>query len=272
MNRVELIREIFEKKSFLCVGLDSDLSKIPTHLLQEADPILAFNRAIIDATRDLCVAYKPNLAFYEALGPNGWHTLAQTIEYIGKKHLIIADAKRGDIGNTSKMYAEAFFQRLGCDAVTIAPYMGEDSVRPFLGFEGKWAILLALTSNAGSNDFQLAHQDHPNGEQLFEKVLRKACQWGTDEELMFVAGATQPTYFQQIRAIAPNYFLLVPGLGAQGGDLQAVWKYGATRDCGLLVNSARSIIYASQGTDFADAARLEASNIQQEMQQLLQQL
>jgi orotidine-5'-phosphate decarboxylase len=268
MNRTELTSAIFTKRSFLCVGLDPEPGKIPTHLSSEPDPILAFNKAIIDATRDLCVAYKPNLAFYEALGASGWQTLEQTIAYIGHEHLIIADAKRGDIGNTSRLYAEAFFNQLKCDAVTVAPYMGEDSVRPFLDFPGKWVILLALTSNKGSHDFQLGfHGDH--NEHLFEKVILRAKEWGTPDNLMFVIGATHPEAFAQVRHLAPDHFLLVPGVGAQGGDLAAICKYGLTKDGGLLVNSARSILYASNGPDFAEKAREEALRLQQEMSSLL---
>lgn len=268
LNRKTLIRHIRDRRSFLCVGLDTELSKIPPHLLTERDPILAFNKAIIDATRDLCVAYKPNLAFYEALGPKGWRTLARTIQYIGRQHFIIADAKRGDIGNTSRMYAEAFFKQLKCDAVTVAPYMGEDSVTPFLGFPKKWVVLLALTSNRGSADFQMATQDD-SGERLFEKVLRRAQDWGTPENTMFVVGATHPESFRDVRKIAPKNFLLVPGVGAQGGDLEAICQHGLTRDCGLLVNASRSILYASNGPDFAEAARAEALKMQQQMAALL---
>ena len=268
MNRKELVAAIFAKKSFLCVGLDPELEKLPPHLLSEEDPILAFNKQIIDATRAHCVAYKPNLAFYEALGVNGWVTFAKTVDYIGKDHLIIADAKRGDIGNTSRMYAEAFFNRLHCDAVTIAPYMGEDSVSPFLGFEGKWAILLALTSNKGSADFQrtvIADSDEP----LWEKVVKTAQQWGTPDNLMFVVGATHPEAFGRMREIAPDHFLLAPGVGAQGGDLEAICRFGMNQDCGLLINAARSFIYASNGTDFAEKARAEAQALQQQMAPLL---
>jgi orotidine-5'-phosphate decarboxylase len=269
MNRSTLVRHIFERRSFLCVGLDPELSKLPPHLLDQPDPILAFNCAIVDATRDLCVAYKPNLAFYEALGPAGWVTFQKTVEYIGNQHFVIADAKRGDIGNTSRMYAQAFFEQLNCDAVTIAPYMGEDSVRPFLGFADRWAIVLALTSNAGSHDFQLTPQPDSEGLFLFEKVLRRCVEWGTPNNLMFVTGATHPAYFERVRAIAPDHFLLVPGVGAQGGDLQALCAAGLTTDCGLLVNSARSIIYASSGTDFAEKAREEAARLQADMAVLL---
>ncbi|MDO8367178.1 MAG: orotidine-5'-phosphate decarboxylase [Saprospiraceae bacterium] len=271
MNRATLVSEIFRKKSFLCVGLDTELGKIPTHLLQLEDPIYAFNCQIIDATRELCVAYKPNIAFYEALGPKGWHTLARTIEYIGNQHFIIADAKRGDIGNTSRMYAEAFFNQLGCDAVTVAPYMGEDSVGPFLGFEGKWAILLALTSNEGSNDFQRDWLEDSR-EMLWEKVIQRSQDWGTPENLMFVIGATHPEAFIRVRELAPDHFLLVPGVGAQGGDLAAICEQGMNRDCGLLINASRSILYASSGEDFAQKARNEAERLQLEMKTVLEKL
>lgn len=264
MNRKTLVAEIFRKKSFLCVGLDPELRKIPQHLLQEPDPILAFNKQIIDATRDVCVAYKPNLAFYEALGPNGWNTFSETVKYIGNQHLVIADAKRGDIGNTSNMYAEAFFNQLGCDAVTIAPYMGEDSVAPFLGHEGKWAIVLALTSNKGSADFQ-SNLLEETGQPLWEKVLTTTQTWGTPDNLMFVIGATHPEAFARVRELAPEHFLLVPGVGAQGGDLASICQYGLNKDCGLLINSARSIIYASGGKDFAEKAREEALALQRVM-------
>lgn len=268
MNRATLVSEIFQKKTFLCVGLDTERSKIPSHLLGHEDPVFEFNRQIIDATRDLCVAYKPNLAFYEALGPAGWQTLARTIEYIGNQHFIIADAKRGDIGNTSRMYAEAFFNQLGCDAVTIAPYMGEDSVAPFIGYADKWAIVLALTSNQGSNDFQrdqLEATQHP----LWEKVLQRTQNWGTPENLMFVVGATHPEAFIRVRELAAEHFLLVPGVGAQGGDLAAICKHGMNSDCGLLVNASRSILYAASGEDFALKARAEAKRLQQEMETIL---
>jgi orotidine-5'-phosphate decarboxylase len=269
MNRATLVSEIFRKKTFLCVGLDTELAKVPQHLLHLEDPVLEFNRQIIDATRDLCVAYKPNIAFYEALGPNGWHTLAKTVQYIGKEHLIIADAKRGDIGNTSRMYAEAFFNQLGCDAVTVAPYMGEDSVGPFLGFPDKWAIVLALTSNKGSNDFQLDWLEDSR-QPLWEKVLHRTQTWGTPENLMFVVGATHPEAFLRVREIAPDHFLLVPGVGAQGGDLAAICHNGLTRDGGLLINASRSILYASSGEDFAQKATEEAKRLQQEMKLLLE--
>lgn len=266
MQRHQLIAEIRRKKSYLCVGLDTDLDKIPTHLLSEPDPIFAFNRAIIDATRDHCVAYKPNVAFYEAYGSKGWESLEKTIAYIGPSHFIIADAKRGDIGNTSARYAQAFFSSMQADAITVAPYMGEDSVTPFFSYPGKWVILLALTSNKGSADFQLiADGDGP----LYEHVIRKSATWGNPENLMFVVGATHPEYFGEIRALIPEHFLLVPGVGAQGGDLHAVSKYGFNSDIGLLINSTRDIIYASSGIDFAQAAAMRAAQVQQEMAQLL---
>ena len=271
MNRKELIKTIFNKRSFLCVGLDTERSKLPLHLREQPDGILAFNKAIIDATRDLCVAYKPNLAFYEVLGAEGWQILKETVQYIGKDHLIIADAKRGDIGNTSRMYAEAFFHQLGCSAVTIAPYMGEDSVKPFLGFEDHWAIVLALTSNIGSTDFQTTVQDDTTGLRLFEKVIAKANTWGTPENLMYVVGATHPELFAEVRALAPDHFLLVPGVGAQGGDLASVCHYSMNNDCGLLINASRSIIYASDRANFAEKAREEAYRMQQEMATLLRE-
>ncbi|MCI5876627.1 MAG: orotidine-5'-phosphate decarboxylase [Prevotella sp.] len=266
MNKQELTNEIFKKKTFLCVGLDTDLKKIPQHLLTEEDPIFAFNKAIIDATAPYCVAYKPNLAFYEAFGVKGIVAFEKTIQYIQAKyphHFIIADAKRGDIGNTSAMYARTFFEEYNLDALTVAPYMGEDSVTPFLGYDGKWVILLALTSNKGSLDFQMT--EDKNGVRLFEKVLSKSQEWGNSENMMYVVGATQGSMFQDIRRLAPDHFLLVPGVGAQGGSLQEVCKYGMTRDCGLLVNSSRGIIYASAGTDFAEAAAQKAQELQTQM-------
>ena len=269
MNKSTLIAEIFRKKTFLCVGLDPELGKIPQHLLQAEDPVLEFNKKIIDATRDYCVAYKPNLAFYEALGISGWKTFAETVKYIGNQHLIIADAKRGDIGNTSRMYAEAFFNQLGCDAITVAPYMGKDSVAPFLEFPGKWAIVLALTSNEGSNDFQRNWLEDSR-EPLWEKVIHTAQTWGSSDNLMFVVGATHPEAFIRVREIAPQHFLLVPGVGAQGGDLESICQYGLTSECGLLVNSARSIIYASNGEDFAQKAGEEAKKLQAQMAALLE--
>lgn len=266
MNRQQLIHQIFTKKTFLCVGLDTDISKIPEHLKNETDPIFAFNKAIIDATAPYCVAYKPNLAFYESYGLKGMMAFEKTIQYLKNHyptHFIIADAKRGDIGNTSKMYARTFFEEYDLDSVTVAPYMGEDSVKPFLEYNGKWVILLALTSNKGSHDFQLT--EDKSGERLFEKVLKKSQEWGTPENLMYVVGATQGRMFEDIRRIAPEHFLLVPGVGAQGGNLQEVCKYGMTKDCGLLVNSSRGIIYAGKGTDFAEAAARKAREMQEEM-------
>jgi len=266
MNRQQLINEIFTKKTFLCVGLDTDINKIPAHLKNEDDPIFAFNKAIIDATAPYCVAYKPNLAFYECYGLKGMLAFEKTIQYIKENHpnhFIIADAKRGDIGNTSKMYAQTFFEEYNLDSVTVAPYMGEDSVKPFLEYDGKWVILLALTSNKGSHDFQLT--EDKQGERLFEKVLKKSQEWGPTENLMYVVGATQGKMFEDIRRIAPEHFLLVPGVGAQGGSLQEVCKYGMTKDCGLLVNSSRGIIYASADTDFAEVAAVKAKELQEEM-------
>lgn len=271
MTRQELIKQIFEKQSFLCVGLDTDLKKIPPHLLKQEDPIFAFNKAIIDATAPYCVAYKPNLAFYEAFGVKGMISFEKTIKYLKEhhpQHFIIADAKRGDIGNTSAMYARTFFEEYNVDSLTVAPYMGEDSVTPFLGYEGHWVILLALTSNKGSHDFQLTEDSQ--GERLFEKVLNTSLQWGNDENMMYVVGATQGKMFEDIRKVAPTHFLLVPGVGAQGGSLQEVCKYGMTKDCGLLVNSSRSIIYASTGEDFAEVAAQKAQELQQEMKAELQ--
>ncbi|WP_455063741.1 orotidine-5'-phosphate decarboxylase [Prevotella fusca] len=266
MNRQQLINEIFTKKTFLCVGLDTDINKIPAYLKNEDDPIFSFNKAIIDATAPYCVAYKPNLAFYECYGLKGMLAFEKTIQYIKEahpNHFIIADAKRGDIGNTSKMYAQTFFEEYNLDSVTVAPYMGEDSVKPFLEYEGKWVILLALTSNKGSHDFQLT--EDKQGERLFEKVLKKSQEWGTTDNLMYVVGATQGKMFEDIRRMAPEHFLLVPGVGAQGGSLQEVCKYGMTKDCGLLVNSSRGIIYASTDTDFAEVAAVKAKELQEEM-------
>ena len=273
MERKQLIEQIFSKKSFLCVGLDTDLNKIPKFLLNEEDPIFSFNKAIIDATAPYCVAYKPNLAFYECYGLKGMEAFEKTITYLKEKypnHFIIADAKRGDIGNTSKMYAQTFFKEYNVDALTIAPYMGEDSVKPFLEYEGKWVILLALTSNKGSHDFQLF--EDKDGVRLFERVLSKAQEWGTTENLMFVVGATQGSLFADIRKLAPNSFLLVPGVGAQGGSLQEVCKYGMNKDCGLLVNSSRGIIYASSEANFAEIAGEKAKELQQEMEKELDKL
>ena len=266
MNRIELIEQIKTKKSFLCVGLDTDLKKIPQHLLNDNDAIYTFNKNIIDATVPYCVAYKPNLAFYEAFGVKGMIAFEKTINYLNKyypNHFIIADAKRGDIGNTSKMYARTFFEEYDVDALTVAPYMGEDSVTPFLGYDGKWVILLALTSNKGSNDFQLTTDTE--GERLFEKVIRKSQQWGNIDNMMYVVGATQGKMFEDIRKVAPESFLLVPGVGAQGGSLEEVCRYGMTKDCGLLVNSSRGIIYASDGEDYAEVAAQKAKELQEQM-------
>jgi orotidine-5'-phosphate decarboxylase len=267
MTRKELIEQIRIKQSFLCVGLDTDLSKIPPHLLETEDPIFEFNKAIIDATKDFAVAYKPNIAFYECYGPKGWESLKKTIDYIPKNIFTIADAKRGDIGNTSTYYAKTFFEYLNCDSVTVAPYMGEDSVTPFLEFDNKWVILLALTSNKGANDFQFT-QD-ASGEELYKKVLRKSCEWGSDENLMFVVGATRAEGIGEVRKMVPNHFFLVPGVGAQGGSLEDVANYGWNNDCGLLVNSSRGIIYASNGHDFAEKAAVEAEKLQQEMAKII---
>ena len=266
MERKQLIEQIFTKKSFLCVGLDTDLNKVPKFLLNEEDPIFSFNKAIIDATAPYSIAYKPNLAFYECYGLKGMEAFEKTITYLKEnypQHFIIADAKRGDIGNTSKMYAQTFFKEYNVDALTIAPYMGEDSVKPFLEYEGKWVILLALTSNKGSHDFQLF--EDKEGVRLFERVLTKSQEWGTTENLMFVVGATQGSLFADIRKLAPNSFLLVPGVGAQGGSLQEVCKYGMNNDCGLLVNSSRGIIYASADENVAEIAGEKAKELQQEM-------
>lgn len=269
MTRQELIEQIRNKQSFLCVGLDTDLSKIPPHLLATEDPIFEFNKSIIDATKDFCVAYKPNIAFYECYGPKGWESLRKTLEYIPKDIFTIADAKRGDIGNTSTYYAKTFFEYLPCDSVTVAPYMGEDSVTPFLAFDNKWVILLALTSNKGALDFQLTKNE--KGEELFKTVLAKSATWGTPDNLMYVVGATRSSDIGEVRKIVPNHFFLVPGVGAQGGSLEDVVQYGWNDDCGLLINSSRGIIYASNGEDFAEKATLEAQKLQQEMQKILQE-
>ena len=273
MNRQELVKQIFDKKTFLCVGLDTDIKTIPEHLLKEEDPIFSFNKAIIDATAKYCVAYKPNLAFYESMGVKGLISFEKTINYINgvcPTHFTIADAKRGDIGNTSCMYARTFFEEYNLDSLTVAPYMGEDSVSPFLQYEGKWVILLALTSNKGSNDFQLT--EDKDGERLFEKVIRTSHEWGNEENMMYVVGATQGKMFEDIRNVAPNHFLLVPGVGAQGGSLQEVCKYGMTKDCGLLVNSSRGIIYAGNGKDFADVAAQKAQELQKQMAEELEKI
>ena len=299
MTRQELIHQIFTKKTFLCVGLDTDIKKIPEHLLKEDDPIFAFNQAIIDATAPYCVAYKPNLAFYESMGVKGWISFEKTITYLNENypnHFIIADAKRGDIGNTSAMYARTFFEEINLDALTVAPYMGEDSVTPFLQYPGKWVILLALTSNKGSHDFQLlsvdngqltvdsSHADSSQGgsqlstvnsqlstpqERLFEKVLRKSQEWGNADNMMYVVGATQGQMFEDIRKVVPEHFLLVPGIGAQGGSLEEVCKYGMTKDCGLIVNSSRAIIYADKTERFAEVAGEEAKKVATQMAALL---
>ncbi len=273
MTREELVREIFERKSFLCVGLDPDMDKLPEHLLAEENPIYSFNRAIIDATAPYCVAYKPNLAFYEQLGNAGLDAFEKTVAYLGKHyphHFVIADAKRGDIGNTSKMYARSFFGHYGVDAVTVAPYMGVDSVSPFLTYPGKWVVLLALTSNKGSLDFQLT--ESKDGERLFEKVLRVSSEWGTNENMMYVVGATRGELIGDVRKIVPHHFLLVPGVGAQGGSMADVCRYGMTKDCGLLVNSSRGILYASRGQDFAIAAAQSAHELQEEMAKELEKV
>ncbi len=266
MTKQELIQEIFEKKTFLCVGLDTDLKKIPAHLLSEDDPIFAFNKAIIDATAPYCVSYKPNLAFYECYGVKGWIALEKTVKYLKEnypKHFIIADAKRGDIGNTSAMYAQTFFEDLDVQALTVAPYMGEDSVTPFLKYAGKWVVLLALTSNKGSQDLQMLQTE--NGHRLFEDTLTVSQKWGNDENMMYVVGATQGQLFEDVRKLAPNHFLLVPGVGAQGGSLSEVCQYGMTADCGLLVNSSRGIIYADNSENFAAVAADKARELQEEM-------
>lgn len=277
MKREQIIDHIREKRSFLCVGLDTDIRKLPDCVLEAAgnntyEAIMMFNRSIIDATAPYCVAYKPNTAFYEAFGIDGWRALADTIAYIRNKysrHFVIADAKRGDIGNTSAMYARAFFDDLHADAITVAPYMGSDSVKPFLGFDGKWVILLALTSNPGSADFQQIKDC--DGNRLFETVIRTSQQWASPNETMYVVGATRGTMFTDIRQVAPNNFLLVPGVGAQGGSLEEVCKYGMTDDCGLLVNSSRAIIYASKNADYAEAAGNAAKEVAREMAEYLKE-
>lgn len=280
MNRKELVEQIFAKKTFLCVGLDTDTNKLPKCILENqglngsvSEMMFAFNKAIIDATAPYCVAYKPNLAFYESRGIEGMIAFEQTIKYLKENyphHFIIADAKRGDIGNTSKMYAQTFFEEYNLDSLTVAPYMGEDSVKPFLEYDGKWVILLALTSNKGSHDFQLT--EDKEGVRLFEKVLKKSQEWGNDENMMYVVGATQGQMFEDIRKVAPSHFLLVPGVGAQGGSLQEVCKYGIIKDCGLLVNSSRGIIYASNGEDFAEVAGKKAQELQEQMAEELAKL
>ncbi|MEM8969793.1 MAG: orotidine-5'-phosphate decarboxylase [Bacteroidota bacterium] len=271
MTQTDLFRLIQQKQSFLCVGLDPDLAKIPRHLHGEEDPIFAFNRQIIDATADYCVAYKPNIAFYESLGAKGWESLRKTLDYIPNDFFTIADAKRGDIGNTSARYAHTFFETYNFDSITVAPYMGEDSVTPFLQYAGKWVILLALTSNQGSYDFQ--HLSIEGSQTpLYQQVLKTSQEWGSEEQLMYVVGATQAEKLEEIRKIVPNHFLLIPGVGAQGGSLEDVARYGMNDRCGLLVNSARGIIYASDREDFAEQAGKAAQKLQQQMAQLLEKL
>lgn len=271
MNKTQLFEQIKGKESFLCVGLDTDISRIPKHLLKAEDPIFEFNKQIIDATAPFTVAYKPNIAFYEAEGTRGWESLQKTIEYIPKDIFTIADAKRGDIGNTSKMYAKAFFEKLSFDSITVAPYMGSDSVKPFLTFENKWVILLAATSNEGGKDFQYLSIDNST-DQLFERVIKTSMHWGSTDQLMYVVGATRPEALREIRKIIPDHFLLIPGVGAQGGSLDAVCEYGMNSQCGLLVNSSRGIIYSDSSENFAEAAAQEAQKIQTQMKQALQKL
>lgn len=266
MTRKQLIQQIKKKKSYLCVGLDTDITKIPPHLLKYKNPILEFNKQIIEATHDVCVAYKPNIAFYEMYGAKGWETLEKTVQHIPNHIFKIADAKRGDIGNTSNMYAKAFLENMPFDAITIAPYMGEDSIKPFLEIKNKWVIVLGLTSNKGAQDFQFLKS---NKKPLYQNVMEKCMQYGTSDNMMFVIGATKASYFKDIRTFCPDHFFLVPGVGAQGGDLQALSQFGMNKDCGLLVNATRSIIYASNGKDFAERARVEAIRMQQEMKLLM---
>jgi orotidine-5'-phosphate decarboxylase len=269
MTKGQLIRQIREKQSYLCVGLDPDLTKIPRHLLSKEDPVFEFNKEIIDATRDLCVAYKLNTAFYEVLGVAGWMTLKKTADYIPREHFKIADAKRGDIGNTSTQYAKAFFDSMGFDAITVAPYMGEDSVKPFLAFAEKWAIVLGLTSNPGAHDFEMLQAGET---RLYEKVLQKVQDWGTPDNLMFVIGATRAEEFVNIRKIIPEHFLLVPGVGFQGGSLEDISKMAMNKDCGLLVNVSRAIIFASDKEDFAKEARIIAAQYREEMKRYLEEV
>lgn len=278
MTREELFSTITKKKSFLCVGLDTDITKIPSHLLKTEDPVFEFNKQIVDATHDLCVSYKPNMAFYETQGVKGWISLEKTINYINQKYkdvFTIADAKRGDIGNTSKMYAKAFLETLNFDSITVAPYMGEDSVTPFLEYKNKWVILLALTSNKGAFDFQTSEigsiVEKGRGMKLFEKIIETSKKWSTPDNMMYVVGATKAEMLLDIRKMIPDNFLLVPGVGAQGGSLHDVAKYGMNKQCGLLVNSSRGIIYASSGEKFAEVAREEALKLQKEMEILLQE-
>ncbi|MES2882044.1 MAG: orotidine-5'-phosphate decarboxylase [Bacteroidota bacterium] len=284
MTRGQLTEQIFSKKTYLCVGLDTDFTKIPKHLQSNPDAIFQFNKAIIDATKDFCVAYKINTAFYEALGSKGWEIMERTVNHIPANHFTIADAKRGDIGNTSSQYAKAFFETLNCDAITIAPYMGEDSIKPFLEYKNKWTIVLGLTSNAGAKDFELKkllsetetfkegiHITNQQTKFLYEEVLQTTAQWGTDENLMFVIGATKADEFVNIRRLTPNHFYLVPGVGAQGGSLQEISGKAMIKDCGLLVNVSRAIIYASEGEDFAEEAKIIAQQYQHEMEIYLKQ-
>jgi len=262
MTRKQLTEIIFLKKSYLCVGLDTDIAKIPKHLLSNSDPVFEFNKKIIDATKNFCVAYKINTAFYEALGVKGWESMEKTVNYIPSAHFKIADAKRGDIGNTSAQYAKAFFETLNFDAITVAPYMGEDSVKPFLVYENKWAIILGLTSNAGAKDFEL---QKTGDEFLYEKVISASSRWGTTENTMFVIGATQANLFEKIRSVTPNHFYLVPGVGVQGGSLKEISEKAMIKDCGILVNVSRDIIYNSVEEDFAEKAAIKAEKYQQEM-------
>jgi len=264
MDRLQLFEKIRDKGSYLCVGLDSDIRRIPSHLRSAEDPLFEFNKQIIDATHEHCVAYKPNIAFYESLGSAGWKSLEKTLDYIPKDIFTIADAKRGDIGNTSSLYARAYFEQMAFDAITVAPYMGSDSVKPFLQFDGKWVILLACTSNPGSSDFQLI-ESKATGRYVFEEVIAQAKEWAGPDKLMFVAGATVPDRIGRVRSLAPEHFLLVPGVGVQGGDLEMVSKYGMNKQCGLLVNATRSVIYASSGRDFGKAASDEARKLKNEM-------
>lgn len=271
MTRQELFNNIKKKNSFLCIGLDTDINKIPKHLWKSGDPVFEFNKQIIDATHEFCVAYKPNTAFYESLGSKGWESLEKTLNYIPENIFTIADAKRGDIGNTSSMYARAFFEKMDFDSITVAPYMGSDSVKPFLEYKNKWVILLALTSNAGADDFQLLDTSVPGWEKikLFKKVIETSVKWGADDNMMYVVGATRPEMLKEIREIIPHHFLLVPGVGAQGGNLAEVCKYGMNKECGLLVNASRNIIYAGNDENFAEKAAIEAEKIQAEMKQIL---
>lgn len=267
MNRSQLTKQIFDKSTYLCVGLDTDIRKIPQHFLSAPDPVFAFNKEVIDATQDFCVAYKINTAFYESIGLSGWESLQKTVEYIPDSHFKIADAKRGDIGNTSHQYAKTFFETYPFDAITVTPYMGKDSVEPFLQYKNKWTILLGLTSNAGSKDFQL--QKTEDGQYFYEKIITTAAQWGTADNLMYVIGATQEEQIEAIRRLVPEHFFLVPGIGAQGGNLQKISEYGLNKQGGLLVNASRSVIYAGQGKDFAEKARAVAQNYQSEMKENL---